>query len=342
VSDLDSLASPQKIVMMMTGAWIAQAVAAAAELGIADHIGDEPVPAAQLAKRCGAHSESLYRLMRALASVGVFAEAGAGRFTLTPLAAALRSDAPDSVRAYAMMAGAEWQWRSWGRLADSVRTGTPAFKHVFGMPIFDYYALHPEAQRISAEGLTSRSVAENAAIAKVCELPAARTIVDIGGGEGTLLVEILRNHPSARGVLLERTAILPAARATFEKAGLAGRCTLVDGDFFAGVPSGADVYLLKKVIHDWPDERARIILANCRAAMPKHARLLLIDFVVPPGNGPSYAKFLDLLMLVYAGGRERTEAEHRALLASAGLALDRIIPTSSGISIIEAKIGPSG
>jgi hypothetical protein len=341
VSALDPTASSQKIVAMMSGAWIAQAIAAAAELGIADQLGDEPVSTAQLADHCGAHPESLYRLMRALASVGIFAEADSGRFTLTPLAAALRSDAPGSVRAYVRMAGAEWQWRSWSKLADSIRSGAPAFERVFGMPIFDYYALHPHAQRISAEGLTSRSGAENAAITQACEFPDAGTVVDVGGGEGTLLIDILRKHPNARGILLERTAVLPAARAMFENAGLSGRCTFVGGDFFVGVPPGADVYLLKKVIHDWHDERARVVLANCRAAMPKHARLLMIDLVIPPGNGPSYAKLLDLLMLVYAGGRERTETEHRSLLASAGLSLERIVPTSSGISIIEARIEPS-
>jgi hypothetical protein len=204
------------------------------------------------------------------------------------------------------------------------------------MPVFEYYARHPEAGRISVEGLASLSAREEAAILAACDLSGARIVADIGGGRGSLLAAILAANPDARGLLFDRPQVVELARPALEAAGLSGRCDLVPGDFFAAVPAGGDVYVLKKVIHDWDDPRARAILANCRAAMPGTGRLMLLEQVVPPGNGPSYAKLLDLLMLVYTGGRERTEAEFRDLLASAGLELRRIVPTASNVSIVEA------
>ena len=234
------------------------------------------------------------------------------------------------------MNGERWVWRSWGEIEHSVRTGKPAFEHVFGAPLFEYYAAHPEAGRVSVEALNSLSAADNAAIVAGYGFPVAGTVVDVGGGQGSLLAAVLAANPGLRGVLFERPAVVDMARPRLEAAGLADRCALVAGDFFAEVPSGGDIYLLKKVVHDWNDEDARSILARCRAAMPGTARLLVADLVVPEGNRPSEAKWLDLLMLVYVGGRERTEAEHRDLLASAGFALGRVVPIASGISLLEA------
>jgi hypothetical protein len=320
---------------MMSGPWIAQAISTVATLGIADHLRDGPLPPSTLAVRVGADPSALYRVLRALASKGVFAEDEEGRFSLTARAEPLRSDVPGSQRAYAMMLGTQWHWRSWGELLHSVRSGKPAFDHVFGQPVFAYYADHPEAQRMAAAALTSRSATENDAIVRSYDF-VGRAVVDIAGGEGSLLAAILSANPDARGTLFERASVLASARSLLEKAAVAGRCALTAGDFFAAVPRGGDVYILKKVIHDWDDARAAAILRNCRAAMGETARLLLIETVVPPGNEPSSAKLLDLLMLVYAGGRERTEAEYRALLAGADLDMLRIISTPAGINIIEA------
>jgi hypothetical protein len=321
---------------MITGSWIAQAIYVAAKLGIADLLNDGPQHAEALARAKSMHPRALYRVLRALASVGIFSEDDQGRFGLTGLAEPLRSDASDSLRAFAIMQGSEWVWRSWGEIMHSVRTEKSPFEHVFGMPLFDYYAANPEAGRISAEGLTSRSKPDNTAVGSAYEFSNAQKVVDVGGGQGTLLASILAANSHLRGALLEKPHVIPMARAVLEQAGVAARCELVSGNFFTSVPAGGDVYILKKVIHDWNDDQARTILRVCRQSMRPKARLLLMELVVLPGNQHSHAKLLDLLMLVYAGGRERTEPEYRTLLASAGFSLDRVIATSGPVSILEA------
>ena len=334
-------ASPhQALLRLITGSWVAQAIHVAATLRIADLLRDGPQAPSALAEATGVHPRALYRVLRALASVGIFAEDEQGRFSLTPLAEPLRSDVPGSVRAFSVMQGSEWAWRSWGEIMHSVRTGEPAFEHVYGMPLFDYYAANPEAGRVGAEGLTSRSEAENARIVSAYDFSGVGTVVDVGGGQGTLLAAILAANAKARGILFEKPHVIAMAQPILDGAGLNGRCALVEGDFFASVPSGGNVYLLKKVIHDWDDAEARSILSRCRAAMSGGGVLLLIELVIPPGNEPSFGKLLDLHMLVSPGGRERTRAEYRDLLASAGFALGRLIPTASPVSIMEAVPAP--
>lgn len=336
----DETAAPppaRRLLDLLSGAWMAQAISVAARLGIADLLRDgSPRSPEALAEAAGAHALSLRRVLRALASLGIFAEDAEGRFALTPLAAPLRSDAPDTLRAYAVMQGEQWVWRSLGEMLHSARTGRPGFEAVYGMPLFDYYAAHPEAGRISAEAQSSRSASENAAILAAYDFSTARTVVDLGGGQGSLLAAILRAHPAARGVLFDLPHVVAMARPLLEAAGLAGRCEAVAGDFFAAVPPGGDVYLMKKVVHDWDDATTLAILRRCRAAIPPDGRMLLAELVIPPGNGPSYAKRLDLLMLAYTGGRERTEAEHGALLAAAGFALRRVVSTATAVSLVEA------
>ncbi|MGG5823415.1 methyltransferase [Falsiroseomonas sp. HW251] len=322
---------------LVTGAWITQAVYAAAKLGLADLLRDGPRAASDLAEATATEPRALHRLLRTLASQGVFAEEpDGGRFRLTPLADLLRSDTPGSLRPFAIMMGEPLLWRSFGEFLYSLRTGKPAFDHVFGQPLFDYYADHPEAARIAVEGLTSRAASENMAVVAAYEFGAAQTVVDVGGGQGSLLAAILAANPQIKGVLLDKPHVVEMARPVLDSAVRTGRCTLQAGDFFAEVPPGGDLYLLKKVIHDWEDERAVAILRNIAAAMTPRARLLLVELVVPPGNAPSFAKLLDLLMMVYTGGRERTETEHRALLGEAGFELRRVIPTESTVSIVEA------
>jgi hypothetical protein len=324
---------------LVTGGWVSQALYVAAKFGIADLLHEGPKSCAMLAEATQTHAGALYRVLRALASVGVFAEDEEGRFRLTPLAESLQTDTPGSLRAFAVMLGEQEHWRAWEGVLHSVRTGQPAFDHVFGMPLFQYFATHPEAARIFDDAMTSRSGQENAAIGAAYDFTAAHTVVDVGGGQGTLLASILHVHSNAHGVLFDLPHVIASARKRIERAGQAARWEFVSGDFFAAVPAGGDLYVLKKVIHDWDDERAQLLLTNCRKAMSGIGRLLLIEPVIPSGNDPSFNKLLDLLMLVWnAGGRERTEGEHQALLTLAGFKLSRVIPTKSGVSIIEAVI----
>jgi hypothetical protein len=321
---------------MICSFWISQAICVAAKLGIADLLQDGPKSAAVLAKQTETHEPSLYRLLRTLASRAIFSEDTQRLFALSPAAEWLRSDKPDSLRPYAIMMGEHWVWRSVGEMLHSVRTGESGFEHVFGARTFEYYAEHPHAARFAVEGMTSRSAAENVAIVAAYDFSGISTIIDVAGGQGTLLFSILTANSNLRGTLFDMRHVLDAAGPLMMRAGLQGRCDLAAGNFFDRVPTGADVYILKKVIHDWEDSDACTILSNCRKAMPKSSRLLLIELIVPAPSVPSFAKMLDLLMLAYAGGRERTEDEYRELLASAGFRLQHVIPTGSTVSIIEA------
>jgi O-methyltransferase domain len=221
-------------------------------------------------------------------------------------------------------------------LLHSVQTGRPAFERVHGADFFTFLAREPAAAAIFDAAMTSRSVQENDAIATVCDFSSLQTIIDVGGGYGSLLAAILRVNPRLRGVLLDRPQPVAEARRQLEAAGLGVRCEVVERDFFVSVPAGGDAYILKRVIHDWDDERARAILRNCHRAMPDHGRLLVIELVLPPGNDPSLGKLFDLLMLVDLGGRERTEADFRTLFAGAGFELTGVIPTPSLVSVVQA------
>lgn len=330
------LSPDQQLLQMISGTWVSQAIFVAAKLGVADQLQEGPRSPTDLAAIANVHPRALYRVLRALASVGIFVEHDDGRFGLTPMAELLRSDRPGSLRPFAVMMGSEWVWRSWGEIMHSVTSEMPAFDKLYGAPLFDFWARNPEAARVDIEGLTSRSAGENAAIVAAYDFSKAATVVDVGGGQGSLLAAILSANPMSRGTLFDLPHVIATAAATFREAGLAGRCDLVAGTFFQSIPAGCDIYVIKKVIHDWDDEQAAAILRTIRAALPDRARLLLLEPVIPQGNEPSYAKLLDLLMLVYPGGRERTEAEHRDLLAGAGFSLERVVPTASPITILEA------
>jgi hypothetical protein len=321
---------------LISSFWISQAIYVAAKLGIADLLQGGPKSAAVLAEQAQAHETSLYRLLRALASRAIFFEDTERRFALSPAAEWLRSDNPGSLRPYAIMMGEKWVWCSVGEMLHSVRTGQSGFEHVFGARTFDYYAQHPHAARFAVEGMTSRSAAENAAIVGAYDFSDASTVIDVAGGQGSLLSSILAANSNLRGTLFDMRHVVDTAGPLIERSGLQGRCRLAAGNFFDFVPADADIYMLKKVIHDWEDGDAISILGNCRRAIPRTGRLLLVELIVPAPNAPSFAKMLDLLMLCYAGGRERTEDEYRELLASAGFRLRRVISTVSTVSIIEA------
>jgi O-methyltransferase len=332
----DAVPPPMALIQKLTGTWVAQAMSVVAALGIADALADGPKRLDALAAAADAHAPSLYRLLRTLASVGIFSEDEDGRFRLTPLAEPLRSDAPGSVRTFAIMLGADWGWQPWARLLDSVRTGQSAFALSHGTGIFDYLAQHSDAGAVFDAGMTGRSGPDDEAVATGYDFSGFGTVVDVGGGRGSFLASILRRNPTVRGVLFDRAHVIPGARQHMEGAGLAARCELVAGDFFASLPAGGDAYVLKRVIHDWDDDDAVRILERCRQAMPPTGRLLVVETVIPPGNEPSFGKLLDLLIMVWTGGKERTEAEYRALLAAAGFELTQVVPTRSTLNVIEA------
>lgn len=321
---------------MLCGYWISQAIYVAARLEIADLVKDGPRTTAELASASGAHEPSLYRLLRALASQGIFAETAPRTFTLTPLGECLRGDAPHTMRPVALMMGEE-HFAAWGQLLHSVRTGECAFEHAFGENIFTYLARHPEAARTFDAAMTGIHGRESAAMLEACDFAGINTLLDVGGGNGTLLAAVLRKYPALRGILFDLPHVIERSQQNLEAWGLAGRCRAVAGDFFQAVPSGADAILLRHIIHDWDEPRAGQILANCRQALRVGGRLLVVETVIQPGNEPDWGKLLDLNMLVMPGGQERTEAEYRKLLAAAGFTLQSVVPTRADVCILAAE-----
>lgn len=324
-----------ELLRLTAAAWVSQAIGVAAKLGLADLTKDGPKRIDELARDTATHPPSLHRLLRALAGVGIFVENEHGEFGLTPLAAGLRSDVPGSVRAICAMRAEPWFWGAWGELFHSVRTGETGFDHFHGAGIFAFLEQNPAALALFGRAMGSLSGTETAAVLAAYDFSQAGTIVDVGGGQGALLAAILKAHSAARGILFDRPATVARARDMLEAAGVGDRCEVIGGSFFDTVPEGGDLYVLKSVIHDWDDDQAVAILQNCCRAMGADAKLLLIERVIPPGNAPSFGKWMDLNMLVVAGGRERTEAEYRSLYARAGFELTRIVPTAAEVSLIE-------
>jgi predicted O-methyltransferase YrrM len=321
---------------LITGKWRSQAVCVAAELGIADVLKDGPRSTPEVAKAVDASEDAVYRLLRALASLGLFSTLPERRFALTPLGRYLRSDVPGSLRGFARFAGHDVTWRPWGQLAYSVKSGRPAVDHVFGVGIFDYLANHPDAAAVVNDGMTAVTAAQATAVLEAYSFSGINTLVDVGGGHGLLLATILKANPSMRGTLFELTHAVEGARRLFEQHGVADRCAVVAGDFFEEVPSGGDAYIMKLVIHDWDDERALQILRTCQRAMRPGSRLLVVDRVIAPGDEADPAKFVDLEMLVLThGGRERTVEEFEALYDQAGFDFVRVVATRGPISAIE-------
>ena len=327
---------PQLAVLQMaSGYWVSQSIYVAAKLGIADLLKDSPKSCDELATATGTNAPSLYRVLRALASLGVFAETELNHFTLTPLAACLQSDVPDSFRAFVILLGEE-HYRVWGDLLHGVQTGGRPFEHIYGMNLFEYLAQNPESAKIFDESMTNFSVFESAAIAASYDFSSIQTLVDVAGGQGHLIASILKSNPTLKGVLFEQPHVIERAKRFLEAEGVLERCQLAAGNFFESVPEGGDAYILKYIIHDWDDERAIAILKQCHKVMPDNGKLLVAEQVIPPGNEPFMGKLLDLNMLVMTpGGRERTEAEYRALFEKAGFKLTRIVSTQEDVSIIE-------
>jgi hypothetical protein len=327
---------PSALLELIRGKWVCQAIYVAAELGIADILKDGPRSAAEIASAAGASEDAVFRLLRALASVGLFSTLPDRCFALTPFGNYLRSDVPGSARAFARFAGHDFTWRPWGALTYSVRTGNPGFDHVFGMSAFQYLEKHSDVAGVFNDAMTSISFLEAQAIAAAYDFSGVDTLVEIGGGNGLLLATIVKANRDLHGVLLELPHAIERAPALFQREGVADRCRAMAGDFFESVPAGGDAYLIKKVIHDWDNERSHRILTKCREVMKPGNKLLIIERMLAAGDEPDPTKFFDLEMLILtAGGRERSEAEFRELFAGAGFELTRIVRTSSAMSIIE-------
>jgi hypothetical protein len=338
MTEQSSSVSPEaQLSQLIYGYRISQTIGVAAELGIADFLANGPKSSTELAQATGSQPRALYRLLRALASVGVFTEVEPERFGLTPMAEALQTDAPGSQRGMARHSASDSNWRAWGQCGHSVRSGQSAFEHVHGMEVWDYREQHPEANAIFNAAMTSGSALQADAIAAAYDFSGFGTLMDVAGGHGLLLTTILSANPTLRGILAEQPHVIASARPIVEQSGVADRCTVVEVDFFDSVPSSADAYIMKFIIHDWDDARALTILKNCRAAMGPNGTLLLAEFVIPLGDTPSPGKFMDVNMMVGTGGEERTEAEFHALFEAAGFRLTRIVPTRSPLSVIEGK-----
>jgi O-methyltransferase domain/Dimerisation domain len=334
----------EQMLGLATGYWVSQLVFVAARLGLADELAKGPSRAEDLAKRVGAHPVFLRRALRALASVGVFAEGPGGRFRTTPLARTLESDRAGSLRDFVRMIVEGYNWQAWGELEHGVKSGALPFDHVHGKPLFAWLREHPEQERVFAASMASISASENEAVASAGPFGRLERLVDVGGAHGHLLAAILRRHRKLRGVLYDQPQVVAAAAQSGFVAApdLQGRCDVVGGSFFDSVPPGADGYVLKYIVHDWDDEKCLRILGHIRAAMAPHARVLVVEHVVRPGNAPDWGKLLDINMLVVPGGQERTRAEFADLFARAGLRLARVVSTRSPLGILEAvAAGPT-
>ena len=314
----------------------ARALQIAAELRIADLLASEPRPCAELAERTDTDPGALYRMMRLLASRGLFHETGTGVFELTPMGGPLRSDHPASVRSVLALTGAVAPVVL-GGAHHSLRTGEATFPEVTGDPIYEHMAHHTEQGLLFDEAMRDLTHLVAPAVLDAYDFTGAPRIIDVGGGSGALISAILHREPAASGVVFEDPRVVDSALARIREEGLADRCSAVGGDFFREVPEGGDLYLLKWVLHNWSDERATDILRNCRRAMKEDSKLLIIESVLPPGDDAHPGKAMDLAMLVLLGGRERTEEQYGELLAGAGLRLERVVPTRSPHSLVEVS-----
>jgi len=337
-SSADTPPPHAQLVQMSTAYWVSRLVHVAAELGLADQLSAGALTADELASRTKTHAPTLYRVLRTLASLGLFTEDGSRRFSLTPLGEALKTGAPGSARATILTLCGEAFSAAWHQLLYSVRTGKTGFEKVYGKLPFAWLAEHPEEAALFGETMIGFHGAEPAAVASAYDFSGFSTVVDVGGGTGNLLTTILAKYPQPRGVLFDLPHVFAEAKALIQTRGLSDRVTVEAGDFFQTAPKGGDVYLLSHVIHDWSEEQCLTILGNCRRAMKPDSRLLLIEMVLPTGNTPHPGKLLDMMMLVGPGGQERTPEEYRTLLESAGFRMVRVIPTESAVGIVEAMI----
>jgi hypothetical protein len=333
------IAKPQQpahvgMFQLIAGVHIAGAISCLARLGVPDLVEDGPKSAEDLANSIGAQPRELYRLMRATASVGVLAEGADGKFSETPLSAVLRSNANPGLRSFAIMTGREWHALGWAHLEYCVRTGKQALDQIYGMPVFKYLEQHPEEGQIFDHTMSELSAIEGPAVADAYDFSAIASIVDVAGGHGQMLATIMARNPQMKGTLCDMPHVLKGATNGPLKP-LMDRCEMTAADMFTAVPGGADAYIMKHILHDWPDELCVKILRACRKGVNAGGKLLVVDHVLQPGNDFHPGKFLDLQMLVFPGGCERTEKQFSELFAASGWKLSRVIPTRVPESIVE-------
>jgi hypothetical protein len=321
---------------LVNGFQVSEAIRVAVVLRVSDLLADGPRDLAELAEATGCHSGSLYRLLRALSSIGVYVELPDRGFRSTPLGEALESDRPESLAPWAEHAGRAYVRQAWAGLLDSVRTGENAFARVHGRSVWEYRAAHPDDGALFDAGMVAFAATAARLVLDAYDFAGFATVVDVGGGHGGLLAAILSRNPSQRGVLFDQPHVVAGASELLGARGVEDRCHVIAGSFFDTVPSGGDAYVLKSVVHDWEDSEALTILRNCRLAMNGSALLLLVERDLGNANQNPAVKFSDLNMLVAPGGRERSEAEYDALLAASGFRRTRTVPTADDVMVIEA------
>lgn len=324
---------------LIAGYVLSQTIYVAAKLGVADLLANGTVTVEELAAATGSHPPSLYRFLRALASVGIFVEEDDRRFGLGPLGQHLRSGVANSLRSYAIHANEE-SYRAWGEALHTACTGRPGFDRVFHTSFYDYMAANAEANAVWNQSMsdTERSFVLQQGIVAAYDWSDLNRVVDVGASHGTLMAAVLQHSLHLRGVVFDLPHVVAGAPAELAKAGVAGRCEIVGGDLLSGVPEGGDAYLLSRVLFNWDDDDAMTILANCRRAMAPGGRILIMEPVIPD-NGVSLASLVDLNVLVVCGGRTRTEAELAALLMRSGLRLAKTLPSPGAWNIYEARAG---
>ncbi len=335
ITNTTSISPTQAVLQVIAGYWTARCVYIAAKLGLADLVQDSPKSPAELAVLTGMHAPSLYRVLRALASTGWLYERADGRFGPTAITSGIQTGAPGSLRSLATTELGEEHYPAWGNLLFSVKTGQLAFDDVFGMPNWEYWAQHEEHAQIFNKGMSEMTALVEPAVLAICDFSGLDTIVDVGGGRGTLISSILRAYPAARGKVLDLPHVIELGTRLITEQGLQGRCELIPGDFFTEVPSGGDAYLLKWILHDWDDTRSTTILKNIHRAMSPTGKLFVVEAPLPGRNEPSMHKLMDINMLVMTGGRERTEDEYRTLFEAAGFELTRVSSTPLELAVLE-------
>jgi hypothetical protein len=328
----------QHVMQVATGYIASAALQVAVKLKIADKIADGRSSVADLASASGVQEDALYRVLRTLASIGVFQETAPRTFALTPAAETLR-DVPGSLYEMALWMCDPFHFKTYADTMHSVRTGVPGVEKAFGMPVFEYLAQNPQLSATFNNAMVAFSGMVLPAVLDAYDFSGITVLVDVAGGHGGVLSGILERYPDMRGILADLDHVIEGARPRLDSLGLAGRCETAVIDMFKGVPAGGDAYIMKHIIHDWDDERAGLILRNIHRVLPPNGRLILIEAVLAPGNEPDLAKFIDLEMLLMPGGRERTADEFRALFEASGFELTRIIPTKSPLAVVEGRPG---
>ena len=332
----NELPPPARMLQLITGYWVSQAVGTAARLGLPDQLADNPRSSGEVAEAVGADADALFRLMRMLASIGVLTMDREERFGLTSLGDTLRSGVPGSVRNFAVAETAPGHWQPWGRMYEAVKTGKSMSKSALGMELWDWYSRNPEEGEYFNGAMGDLSAAVSDEVTRIYDFTGFQTVVDVGGAHGILLAAILKANPGMRGILYDLEHVTATAEESLIAEGIVERCEVITGDFFVSVPPGGDIHVLKQIIHDWSDKECISILRNCHQALKPKGKLLLVEMIIPPDNAPSMAQPMDLNMLVLLTGRERTESQYRDLLAAGGFKMERVLPTHSPFSVIEA------